>query len=177
MDRFEARVSVGRTLLYFAGSVGFAAIGLWFVMRPDMLSGPDGPPWLRGAPWAVMTLGAVCILFFGMIGVIALRQLARREAVVEIDAQGIRWRRWSDAVIPWDAISELAVTQMMNQRFVSLWLVDASAYPSTHMMGNLAGANRGMGFGDIAIAPAGLDQGVEAMLAAIERFAPSRLLG
>lgn len=176
MDRFDARVSIGRTLMLFAGSAAFVAIGLWFVMRPDMLSGPDGPPWLRGAPWAVMALGAVSILFFGLTGMVALRQLARREAVVEIDAQGIRWRRWSDAVIPWDAIRELAVTQMMNQRFISLWLVDAAAYPSTHMMGKLAGANRGMGFGDIAIAPAGLDQGVEAMLAAIERFAPDRLV-
>lgn len=172
MERFEARVSVARTLLLVAGGLAFVAIGLWFVWRPDMLSGPDGPPFLRGEPGLVQLIGGVAILFFGLMALIGLRQLARREPVIVIDGEGLCWRRWSDAVIPWSAIARMEVTEMMNQRFLSLWLVDPAAYPSTSLSGRMAAANKGMGFGDIAIAPAGLDCGVDDLTAAVDRFAP-----
>lgn len=177
MERFEARASIGGTALLVLGSLAFVVAGLCFVISPDALAGPDGPPWMRGMPGLVIAIGAAAVLFFGLTAMVGLRQFLRRGAVVTIDAAGIRWRRWSDATIPWDAISQVAVTEMMNQRFLSLWLADPAAWPSTSLSGRLAAANRGMGYGDITIAPAGLDRGAEAMWAAVEHFAPARLLG
>ena len=40
--------------------------------------------------------GWLCIIFCGLAGVVWSRQLFRAEPVLEIDSNGILWRRWSD---------------------------------------------------------------------------------
>jgi len=160
---FEAHVRRWRSGLLVAGSFAFVLIGLWLV-------GVFGAPPFAD-PKAVIA-GWAGIAFFGLCGLGWSRRLFKAGLEMRIDGNGIWWRRWSDQTIPWSAVERIDVMQMRNQRFVSLFLKDPKAFPSTTILGKLAGANKAMGFGDIVLTSMGSDQSFDAMMAAVERFEP-----
>ncbi|MGY4397996.1 hypothetical protein ACVWZA_003198 [Sphingomonas sp. UYAg733] len=117
-------------------------------------------------------IGWLAALFFGACALAGARQLLRTGPVMEIDARGILWRRWSDERIPWTAIVRAESKAMGRQRFLALWLQDPGRYRSGHVLGKLAGANKAMGFGDIALSASGIDRSFEQLVAAFDRYAP-----
>ena len=171
-ERFEARVSPVKTGLLVFGSLAFVAIGIW--MLTD--SGPSRSFrlfHLIEIPASVIAW--VCILFFGVVAIGWLRQFARSEPVMEIGRDGISWRRWSDRTIPWAAIERAEVTRMANQPFLALWLSDPVRYGSTTLLGRMQGANKAMGFGDIALSVQGTNRSFDEMVEAVQAHAPGLL--
>lgn len=162
-DAFVARVSVWRTGLLVAAGAGFVALGGQMVAAsPDPLSLPS-------------VFGLASILFFGACTIVGLRQLLRRGPVMTIDAEGIRWVRWSGRTVPWSAIRTARVIQVQRQHIVALDLHDPAAWPVAGVLGRVAGANRALGWGDVALTTAGLDRSFAELCAAIDRHAPTLL--
>lgn len=161
-DGFVARVSRWRAGLLVLGALGFVAAAV-FVMQTKGLT--DLRALITG--W----LGA---LFFGACALVGARQLFSTGPVMEIDARGILWRRWSDERIPWSAIERAEAMSLGRQRFLALWLQDPERYRSAHMLGRVAGANKSMGFGDIALSVSGTDRSFADLAAAFDRYAPDR---
>lgn len=160
---FEAYISRWRSALLALGAFAFVAAGLWLVGA----FGP--PPSNRGTVWAS---GWVAIVLFGLFGLGWSRRLFQSGLEMRIDGSGVYWRRWSDQTIPWSAVERIAMNEMRNQRFVSLFLKDPKAFPSTTILGRSARFNKTLGFGDIALSPMGSDKSFDEMMAAVERFGP-----
>ncbi|MCW3837147.1 STM3941 family protein [Sphingomonas canadensis] len=166
---FEAGVSRGRVVLLLAGALLFVAAGIWFVYDPEAISA--GSRFLRD-PGLVELLGWGAIAFFGLCAAVAVRQLFRTGVVMRIAPEGLYWRRWSEETIPWSAFDSAAYATIRSQRMLTLWLRDPDAYPSSTLLGRLAGANKALGFGDVTLTAQGLSQGFDAMAGAVEANAP-----
>jgi hypothetical protein len=164
-ERFVARPSRFRILLLILGSLGFVALGVW-------IAGLLGPPPRPGKEFA----GWLSILFFGLCFVVGLFRLFERGDVIVVDRQGLFWRRWSDATIPWSAIRSIEPRSIRRNRFLCLWLHDHRQFPPGSWIGRAGAANRALGFGDIAITTAGTDRRFDELLAALERHAPADIL-
>lgn len=72
------------------GASVFVAAGAW------MLAGHPGP--------VVAGIALLAIAFFGLCGLVALRDLTRRGPVLSVSAYGLFDRRFSTAWIPWSAL-------------------------------------------------------------------------
>jgi len=160
---FEANASPWRMALLLAAMLGFIALGIWLLRL-------DAPTIRRTlVAWAGVI---VCGAFF----LLGLPRLFQQGVVLRIDAQGVRWRQWSDQVIAWSAMERISIREIRRQRFACLFLRDPRAFPSTTWLGKRAHANKAMGFGDIALNMSGTDQSFDTMMAAIARLAPADLL-
>ena len=169
--RFEARVSKKRMWVIILLALGFAAAGLWLVSAAEELAQSVRFVFFRD-PFILRVFGWVAMLI-GIVGaVIAFRQLFRIGPVIEIDAAGIRWRRWSDAVIPWSAITDASSRSMSNEQFLCLTLAQPAHHPGRSTARLLAGLNKNMGFGDIAISANGTDRSHDDLLGAVSHFRP-----
>jgi hypothetical protein len=166
---FVANRSTGKTLLLILGGLGFVAFGGYALLYPGSF-----PDYIRveGIAMPFSILAWASLIFFGFCVVVGLSQLRHRGPVIEIGAQGVRWRNRSDALIPWSAFERAQVTSINRQSFVSLWLRDPGAWRPTTLAGKLGGANKAMGFGDIALAGHGTDRRFEDILEAVQAFAP-----
>lgn len=178
-NRLIARVSKARTLLLIAGAICFVIAG--YALAADA-AGIAASTWApMSNPTVVAVFGWLTILFFGGCAVIGARQLFRSEPVMEVDARGIRWRRWSDQVIPWSAIERAEPRAFLGQRFMCLWLDAPHDYAGRSTLGRAAAANRALGFGDVQLTMQGTDQSfdrlakvVDAHLAARDRSGSGR---
>jgi hypothetical protein len=153
-----------RTGLLLLAALGFVALGLFFV-------GAFGPVPRPGQEW----VGWTSIPFFGLCFVVGLPRLFDRRDQIVIDGSGIQWCQWSEATIPWSAIRAIEKREIRRQKFLCLHLEDPGRFPPSTMTGRLGGANRILGFGDIALATTGTNRGFDDLVAAIVRHAPSRL--
>lgn len=162
-EAFVACPSRGRLALMLLGSSAFVALGLW-------IAGFLGEPPQPDRVW----LGYVAILFFGATAVVSVRRLFETDDQIVVDASGIYWSQWSDQKIPWSAIRMINRKLVKRQQFLCLELADAAQYPPTRLLGRLAGANRLVGFGDIAINIGGTNRSFDELVEAVERFRPAR---
>jgi hypothetical protein len=157
---FVAHVSRWRSGLMVLGALGFVVAAI-VIMQTKGLTDP-----------LALVTGWLGALFFGACGLVGARQLLRTGPVLEIDPHGILWRRWSDERIPWSAIERAEAMTLRGQQLLALWLRDPARYRSSHTLGKLAGVNKAMGFGDIAISVSGTDRRFEELVAAFDRYAP-----
>jgi hypothetical protein len=148
---------MSRFLLLVAGAIGFVPAGLW-------IAGVFGPPPRPGREW----IGFVCAFFFATCGAFGIRRLLNPGDEIVIDGNGIKWRQWSDQLIPWDAITDIRVAVVRGRRFVCLYLREPAQYPSTRLLGRMAGVNRSLGFGDIALNVSGTDRTHDDLVEALE---------
>ncbi|MDF7776578.1 hypothetical protein P1X14_15080 [Sphingomonas sp. AOB5] len=161
---FTAETSKAKVALLMLGSVAFVAGGAWMVTSgaDDLARLPLGI--IVPVPW----IGWAAIVFFGLAGVAWSRQFFSGGPVIEISPEGLYYRRWSEATIPWDAFDRAAIGQIHRQRMLTFWLRDPAAWPSTTLQGRTAGANKAMGFGDISLSMAGLNRSFDELVAAFE---------
>lgn len=160
-DRFVARNSPGRLFLLLLASLAFVLLGLW-------VAGVFGPPPKPGREW----LGWLCALFFGLAPFRLVPRLSDRSDQMVIDRNGIFWRQWSEMTIPWSAVRSVSQRSVKGQHFVCVHLKDASMFPRAGAGAWLAGFNRRLNFGDVALTVTGTDRSFAELAAAIERFAP-----
>ena len=160
---FVANISRRRTASMIVGAIVFIIAGIAIVRDPDVEFR------IRLAGWA-------CIVLFGLIALVRAGQLYRGGPDIRIDERGIWWRRWSDQVVPWDAVATLHTTGEGRMPLLHLILVDPRAHPSTRPMRKLAGLTHDWRLGDIAVTTNATDRSFAELLAAVERFAPRVLI-
>lgn len=162
MYTFVAKPSPWRMALLFAVAIAFVVGGAW-------LAGLLGEEYPHGREW----LGWLCIVFFGICGAIGARRMFDREDVLRMGPTGLWYRHWSDDLIPWREITSVGVWEYKRQRTILLNLVDPARFPSSTLLGRLAGANRALTGGDIAISLTGTDRTFDDAMAAIRAYRPS----
>jgi hypothetical protein len=165
MQDFVAYPSKGRLALLTLGALVFVLLGLWFI-------GAFGAgPWEGDTDADFIPLvGWISVLFFGFCLIILTRMMFDSGEQVRINARGIYWKRWSTDTIAWADIKDVGAWGTQGQRSILLTLRDRDRYTSTTLMGKLAGANRLLTGGDIAITLSGTDGRFDDAMAAIEHF-------
>jgi hypothetical protein len=160
-EPFVARYTPLRVALLLLGAIVFVVGGLW-------IAGLFGAPPRPGREF----LGWLAAAFFGLCAIVTAPRLFDRRDQIVVDRRGIYWRHWSETTIPWSALRGFDERSVRSQRFICLHLHDPTRYPAAGLRGWVAGANKGMGFGDIAMTAAGTDRSFDELLSAIEQFAP-----
>lgn len=168
---FIARASKGKIALILLGGLAAAAACAFILLNPgevrDVSIGGIRIP-IGWFAWAGVGFLVLCIPPW-------LRQMFLAGPVIEVSSAGIRWRNWSEDLIPWSAIERLRITRIQRQSFVSVWLRDPDTYRSTTLAGRMARANKAMGFGDIAIGTMGTDRSFDEFASDVAFFAPEQL--
>lgn len=153
-------------LLYVLGGFALSALCAWlfYSLRPSLAS-YDG---------LVLAGGTV---LFALAAAALIPQTRDRREVVSISAAGIRDIRIAPETIPWSKIRSVSVRPMWTHRFVMLDV--EPGFEETLTIPRLARwtrpLNAGMGFPELLLNPAGLDAGVQEIVAAISVFAPVKM--
>lgn len=153
---FVARPSPLKLLLILAGAIALFSAGA-------ALAGFFGPLEKPGFEW----FGWFAMALFGACAAVLLLRLFDRRDQIVVDSQGISWAQWSDALIPWNAITEVFEGRTYGQRFVCLRLAHPERFPSTKLLGRFAAASKAMGYGDIALNAVGTDKSFESLRDAV----------
>ena len=162
---FVAYNSRWRVALIFLGAVGFVALGLWMV-------GAFGevPSSRRYSAPVTMGIGWLCILFFGLCAVTAVKKFLDDRVQLQIGPSGIVWSPWSDDLIPWSEIGDVTTWSYRRQKAIILHLNNPARFPGRWLTAKLAGANRMLTGGDVSISLTGTNQSHDDAMSAIARF-------
>lgn len=165
MESFIAHNSRWRLAVILLSAVGFVALGMWMV-------GAFGevPSSRRYSATSFIVIGWLCILFFGLCGVAIIKKFFDERPQLSIDSSGIRWAPWTDQLIPWSEIRDVTTWSYKHQDVIVLHLRNAERFPGKGLKAKVAGANRMLTGGDIAISLTGSNRSYGDAMSAIERF-------
>lgn len=165
MEDFIAHNSRWRVALIFVGAIGFWALGMWMV-------GAFGevPSSRRHSAGFFMTIGWLCILFFGLCGLATVKKFFNHGPQLQVGPAGIRWRPRSDDLIPWSEIIDVTTWSYKGQKTIVLHLSNADRFPGRGLTAKLAAANRTLTGGHISISLTGTDRSYGEAMAAIAHF-------
>lgn len=165
MEDFVARSSRWRLALLLLAAAAFVAGGLW-------MGGAFGPAPESSRYPAEFTfvLGWFCAIFFGLCGIMAAKSLFGASEPLRIGPVGVRWTPWSTETIPWSDITDVTTWKSRGQTMIVLHLRDPSRFPGRGWLSRLAGINRRLTGGDVAISLTATDRSPAEAMAAIERF-------
>ena len=165
MDEFIARVSPWRIFLLSGACLMFVVGGLWIA---GLFGEP--PPLRRFGPGMGVAIGWFIAAFFGLILFAIARQIFGEREILVLNTQGLRASQWSNQIIPWTEIEDVSTWSHRGSTSIILHLHDASLFPGSGLRGFLAGFNRSLTGGDIAIAMTASDKRVAETLDAIQHF-------
>jgi hypothetical protein len=148
------------------------AVTVLAALLPLVVLGALGMPLRPGAGVAERVLGGVILLPVVVWMAVTLRLLLLRAPVLEIDARGLLWRRWSAERIPWEAFDRWQARSTLGTRYATLWLKQPARHRATTVNRLLVPGNRWMSYGEITLAEGGTDAGWEELLAALRAHAP-----
>lgn len=162
---FVAHISRWRVASLILGSLGFVALGLW-------LAGAFGevPSSRRYSAPVAIGIGSLCVLFFGLCAVAGVKRFSDNRVQLEIGPAGIVWQQWSNQLIPWTEITDITTWSHRRQKAIVLHLNDPARFPGRGLAAKLAGANRTLTGGDIAISLTGTNRSYDDAMEAIARF-------
>lgn len=176
---FEAHYTKARQLLLGLLGLGFGAAGLWMLT----LSAADfeGSSARKIAGLAALfgvstqTVGhaiGLIALFMGIaILPIVVLNLRHKGAALRINADGIYSHRWSEQPIPWSNVAKVEPYSVQRQKFVGVTLIDPALNRKPGMFSKLSGANRALGYGDLALTVQGTDGNYDDLVEALLRHA------
>jgi hypothetical protein len=108
----------------------------------------------------------------GMAGFFFVRALDKKPQL-RIDQNGIWYRAYSDATIPWDELVNCRLNRVYNQVIVGFDLRNPELYPSKNRFTRAtAGFNRATSFGTMGIAATNLSGGAPGVVAAVRHYRP-----
>jgi hypothetical protein len=165
IDPFVARSSPWRIVLLAGASLAFVVGGLW-------MAGVFGepPPSRRYSEATDVAVGWIAAIFFGLVFVAITKQLFGDRELLVLNQQGLRSAQWSDDTIPWSEIVDVTTWSHKGSTSIILHLRDRSLFPGRGLRALVAGANRRLTGGDIAIAMTATDKSIGETLAAIDSF-------
>jgi hypothetical protein len=165
MGDFVAYNSRWRVTLLFLGAVVAVAAGLWLV-------GAFGevPRWRHHSAGYTMSVGWLCTLLSGFCAVAIAKKFFDGRVQLQVGPAGIVWSRWSDQLIPWSEITDVSTWSYRGQKVIILHLNNPDRFPGRGLAAKLAGANRMLMGGDIAISLTGTDRSYDDAMSAIAHF-------
>ena len=122
------------------------------------------------------TVGWIGLAFFGLMLILVLRRLQRVGIAFRIDANGIEHSQMVGQTFAWDEITMLAPIRISGQPMVCYDVVPERLADLGAWRARLASVNRSTTGCAFAMAMAGTDATMADVLAALQRFAPDRLL-
>ena len=122
----ETTIPLGRAKLFLliVGSIAFVAIGFWMFNLPDAEIRPDHDPLF------VHGIALLCMIFFGLCGLYAIRKLFDKRPGIRFTKEGIIDHSSGVAMglIPWSDITGFKVHKMHSTRFLVVQLADPQKY-------------------------------------------------
>lgn len=123
--QIEIPLSKKKLLLMLIGSIGFVALGLWFIINPPTISNP-----VFGNPTVIFVTGIASILFFGLCGVYIARKLPDNKPGLIIDNVGLTDNSSgvSAGQILWSDIENISVIEIHRQKLIMLQVKNPQDY-------------------------------------------------
>ena len=123
--QIEIPLSKKKLILMLIGSIGFVAVGLWFVINPPTISNP-----FFGNPTLIFVTGIASILFFGLCAVYIARKLPDNKPGLIIDNIGLTDNSSgvSAGQILWSDIENISVIEIHRQRLIMLQVKNPQDY-------------------------------------------------
>lgn len=118
----------------------------------------------------LMVVGWFSILFFGLCLIGVAKQFFDKREQLRIDKSGVRWKRWSDDLIPWNEIDGVSTSKRNRQRFIVLHLREPARFPGHGLYAKLARLDRLLTNGHISISLTGTDRSYDDAMAAMRYF-------
>jgi hypothetical protein len=119
--------------------------------------------------------GWVCLVVFGLAGILALIRVLGPRKTLTVEPRGITWTQRSDQTIPWSAITGIQILTTGKQRIIALSLARPDEYPPTSISSRVAKViNRAVSSSDVHLSVGDTDRSVDEVLAAISAYWPPR---
>ena len=175
---FEAHYSKWRQIALAVVGLGFAALGWWLATLPaEELEGSSarklaGLAGLFGTSTATMAviIGGLCVMLGVALIPVVIKNLQHGGPALRVDRGGLLSHRWSDRPIPWSNIAAAKPYTLQGQKFVAITLIDRDHNPATTFAGRMAGLNRSIGAGDLALSVQGTDGRYDDLVAALDHY-------
>lgn len=119
-------------------------------------------------------IGWIALAIFVPAAVVILRRMFETEDVMRISHQGLYYRYWSDATIPWSEIADVIVWSYRGQKTIVIKLADRDKYPASTLGAKLVSFNTRTAGGDIGINLAQTNLSTKRALRAIEHYSGGR---
>lgn len=121
----EIPLSKKKLVLMLAGSIGFVAAGIWFLLNPPKINNA-----LFGNPTFILVISIAGILFFGLIAVYIIRKLPDNKPGLIIDQLGITDNSGglSAGQILWTDIENISVFEINRQKLILLQVKNPEDY-------------------------------------------------
>lgn len=125
MERIEIPLSKSKNITMLIGSIGFVAIGIWFITNP-----PHSENSFWGDPGKLKVIGYLSILFFGFTSIVLFRKLFDKKPGLIIDEKGITDNSSgvSAGEIAWSDIEKITVIQIQKQNMLLVHVSNPKEY-------------------------------------------------
>jgi hypothetical protein len=153
---FVARRSIPSLFLLLLICLGFLAVSFW-------LAGLFGPPPKSSG----ILIGWAGLVFSGACSISIVRRMVGPADQIVVNEDGIFWKQWSDALVPWTDIATIDVRSFHLTDFVCVHLKPSATRPTSASSRVLQGFNRRAGFGQMTLSAGGTDRSFEELVDAI----------
>jgi hypothetical protein len=124
-EQIEIPLSKKKLIIMLIGSIGFVAVGLWFVINPPAINNS-----FFGNSTVILLTGIASILFFGLCAVFMARKISDKKPGLIIDNIGITDNSSgvSAGQIFWNDIENISVIELHRQKLIMLHLTNPQEY-------------------------------------------------
>jgi len=125
LNQIEISLSKTKMLLNILGALIFVFLGVWLLIYP-----PEISHWIFGNPIVIFSTSISLIIFFGLISVLLLRKFLFKKPGLIINSQGIIDKSSGNCagLIPWRNIEAIKVSQVMNKKFLLIFVNNPQDY-------------------------------------------------
>lgn len=125
MEKLEIFISPRKTIILILGSIGFVALGLFFLLNPEQFIG-----WRIQSEFWIQVVGAASMLFFGFALIIGIKNLFRREPGLVFDSNGIAINMGGGfkGLVEWRQISGFSEVTVQGQHLIMIHLENPEAF-------------------------------------------------
>lgn len=118
------KLSRKKMVLAILGAILFVLLGFWLIAKREEITRPIN------SPLFIMIIGIVAIVFFGFMGILAIRKITTQSVGFIISPKGVtdNSSAISAGFIPWEEITAITETSVANQTFVNIVLKDPEAF-------------------------------------------------
>ncbi len=125
MNKIEIPLSKTKTTLTLIGAIVFVALGVIFILTPNTFN----PPFI-GNTMVIGIIGAVAVVFFGIISIYNFKKMFDKTMGLIIDENGITDNTHASSVglIEWTDITEIKAKQIISSKFLLIYTSNPSKY-------------------------------------------------